>query len=188
MILVERGGNRRDRVMVNRVQGLIAEQRRDWLEAERRFREALVQSQELKSKDVEAIGLNALGRIARAQEHYDCAAIYYQQALVVAKQIEFTQEAAETYVNLGLLSLDRDCPQEARHWFEHGLTLAQEIGRQYMVAEAQAGLAQTLEVEGRYDEALGVAWQALRIHERLRHQNLAASRELVARLQQRMEG
>ena len=84
--------------------------------------------------------------------------------------------------NLGELALDRGRPAEAREWFERALPLAQEVGRQSLIAQAQWGLARVLEEEGRPAEALPLAEAALQIHERLRHRDLEETRQLVARL------
>jgi len=84
--------------------------------------------------------------------------------------------------SLGLLALNRDRPTEARPWYKRELALAQEVGRQDRVADAQAGLAEVLEKEERYAEALPLAQSALKIREHLRDQNLNFSRGLVERL------
>jgi tetratricopeptide (TPR) repeat protein len=83
---------------------------------------------------------------------------------------------------LGLLALNRNRPTEARSWYERELALAQEVGRQNLVASAQEGLARVLEEEGRYAEALDLAQAALEIRERLRDQSLEWTRGLVERL------
>ena len=56
------------------------------------------------------------------------------------------------------------------------------MGRQDQVAFAQSGLAQVLEAEGRYAEALSLAQSALEIRERLRDRDLDWTRGLVERL------
>ncbi|WP_158680534.1 tetratricopeptide repeat protein [Nostoc sp. 'Lobaria pulmonaria (5183) cyanobiont'] len=78
-----------------------------------------------------------------------------------------------------------DRPIEARPWYERELALAQEVGRQDLLAHAQTGLALVLQVEGRYTEALSLALAALEIRERLRDQNLDFSRQLVERLRRK---
>lgn len=56
------------------------------------------------------------------------------------------------------------------------------------MARAQSGLAQVLEAEKHYDEALELAQQALQIQERLGDLRVEFSQKLVARLQQRVGG
>ncbi|MDJ0617874.1 MAG: tetratricopeptide repeat protein [Calothrix sp. MO_192.B10] len=183
---MERGGSRYDRATAAQMQGNVAQQRRDWAEAERWHQDALAAYRELGEEEGEANTLNWLGVVAHQQQQYDRAETYYQQALAIAEKLDLKEPQAYISSSLGRLALDRDRPQEARLWYERELTLAQEVGRQDKVAYAQAGLAQVLEAEGRYSEALELAQQALQIRERLRDGNVAYSRGLVERLQQRV--
>ena len=61
------------------------------------------------------------------------------------------------------------------------------MGRQDLVASAQSGLAQVLEKEGYYVEALALALAALEIRERLRHKSLDWTRQLVERLRRKVD-
>lgn len=140
------------------------------------------------NEEEEGVALDDLGGIARQQQQYDRAETYYQQALAIAEKFR-DQELQSAYCgNLGLLAIDRDRPKEARPWFERSLDLAQEVGRQDHLAAAQSGLAEVLEAEKRYGEALALAQQALQIWERLGDQNLGASRSQVERLQRLVKG
>jgi len=183
---MERGGSRRDRAIAIQLQGLVAKQRRDWAEAERCYQEVLAIDRELGNESDVTIDLNDLGGIARQQQQYDRAETYYQQALAIAEKLNNKSLQATRCGNLGLLALDRDRPRDARPWYERELALAQEVGRQDLVADAQAGMAQVLEAEGRYAEALDLARQAFQIWERLGDRNVGASRSLVARLQSKL--
>ncbi|MFW9260918.1 tetratricopeptide repeat protein [Nostoc sp. CALU 546] len=179
---IEQGGSRRDKVFAIRLQGLIAEQHEDWVEAEQLYQEALAIYRELGDEEMKAITLSDLGGVAQEQGQYDRAESYYKQALTIEEKRGDKEGQAIYYGNLGLLALDRDRPSEARPWYERGLVLAQKVGRQNLVASAQSGLAQVLEQEGRYAEALPLAQSALEIRERLRDQGLDFSRRLVERL------
>ncbi|MBD2359487.1 ATP-binding protein [Tolypothrix sp. FACHB-123] len=182
---MERGGSRRDQATAILFQGNIAQQRQNWAEAERLYQDALAIYRELGDETVEAIALNSLGGVARSQEQYDRAESYYKQALAIAKKLGLNEEQAYISGNLGNLALDRNQPTAARPWYERELALAQEVGRLNLVADAQEGLAEVLEKEGRYMEALPLAQAALEIRERLRDKNLDYSRQLVERLQRK---
>ena len=71
---------------------------------------------------------------------------------------------------------------EAREWFEKALKVANELGLNWLIAQARYGLARVYHAEGRADLALPLAQEALKIYERLQHRDLAAGRELVDRL------
>lgn len=184
---MEQGGSRRSKAGVIQLQGLIAQQRQDWLESERLHHEALAIYRELEDEECEAIALNWLGGIARSQGDYDRAESYYKQALALGEKRGGKDMQVAYLGNLGTLALERNRPTEARSWFERELALAREVGRQDLVAHAQAGMARVLEEEGRYTEALPLAQAALEIRERLRDQNLDSSRQLVERLRRKAE-
>lgn len=185
--MMERGGSRRDQAVTIRLQGLIAAQRQDWKEAEYLYQEAIAIYRDLGKEDDEAIALNDLGGIMRLQGNYDQAELYYQQGLAIAQKLGLKQEEGYISGNLGSLALARNLPKEARTWYERELVLAQEVGREDLVAAAQSGLAQVLEEEGLYSEALPLAQAALVISERLRHYGLDWTRRLVERLQRQVD-
>jgi tetratricopeptide (TPR) repeat protein len=108
--------------------------------------------------------------------------VYFRQALALAEKSGNQKSLASFCNNLGQLALDRNRSSNARPWFERGLALARTVGRQDQIAIAQSGLAQVLEAEQQYAEALRYAEQALLIYERLRDQDLADTPQIVARL------
>ncbi|MEH2255967.1 tetratricopeptide repeat protein [Nostoc sp.] len=184
---MERSGSRRNKAVASQLQGNIASQRKNWIEAERFYQETLAIFRELKEETAEAIALNWLGTVAQSQGQYDRAESYYKQALVIEEKLGNKGRQATYYGNLGLLALDCDRPSEVRPWYERELALAQEVGRQDLVADAQSSLAQVLEEEGRYTEALPLALAALEIQERLRDQSLDWTRQLVERLRHKVK-
>jgi tetratricopeptide (TPR) repeat protein len=183
---MERAGNRRDRAVAWRLQGLVAEQRGDLAAAERLFVEALAMYRELKIVSNQITILCDLGAVAQRLKQIDRADGYYQHALELAEQIGSQEHQAICANNLGLLAWDRSRPSQARAWYERGLNLALAIGRHDLVAYAQYGLARVLEVEWRYDEALDLAEQALELQENLRDRDREVTRELVMRLRRRV--
>ncbi len=180
--MMEQGGSRLEKAVAIKFEGQIAQQRQDYAEAERLYQDALAIYRELGEEEREAIALNDLGNVVRSQKNYDRAESYYKQALAIAEKLGNKERQAIFCACLGLLALDRNRPTEARPWYERELALAQEVGRQDLVADAQEGLAEVLEAEGRYAEALELALAALEIRERLRDKDLEFSRGLVERL------
>ncbi len=184
----EKGGRRRDCATAVRLRGLLAQQRGDLDEAERLYTEALETCRDLGERADEAIVLNDLGALMRKRKKYDRAEGYYRAALEIAEKSDLRESQAYITGNLGLLALARERWDEARAYFERALPLAQEVGRKTTIAFAKWGLARVLEEEGRYAEALPLAEESLRIRERLRHMDVDESRELVARLRERLGG
>lgn len=181
-----RSGNRRDQAFATRLQGLVAQQRNQWNEASRFYQTALNTYRILGAEEDQAIVLNDMGNLACAQQGYEQAETYYRQALALAEKIGYI-EGQTTYTgNLGRLALDYNLPVEARRWYERELILAKQMGYLEMIAHASYGLAQVSEEEGRYTDALAQAQEALQISERLGDRNLAETRDLVARLRQKI--
>ena len=183
---MERGGTRRDRAAATHLRGLVAQQKRDFVEAERLMNEFLSERRALGEETDEAIVLNALGELMQEQKAYERAEEYYRQALALADKVGRQEYQVEYAVNLGLLALDQGCPTEAQRWFDQLLSLAQEVKQQDVIADYKWGLARVLEEEGKFAEALPLAEEALRIRERLGHMDVEESRELVARLQEKI--
>jgi tetratricopeptide (TPR) repeat protein len=162
--------------------GLVAQQRKNYDEAETLLKDALAIDREYGVEEYVASDLNSFGELEHERKNYDAAERYYREALEIGTKRDDKHGIATRSGNLGALALDREQWAEARKWFEQALPLAKEVGRQEMIAQAQYGLARVHEAEGRADLALPLAQEALKIYERLQHKDVAAARELVERL------
>jgi tetratricopeptide (TPR) repeat protein len=182
----KRSGGKHQESTATKLLGVIAKQRKDYDQAKKLLLEALTIRRELGSKDGIAILLNDLGELARELKNYDEAEQYFLEALDLDAQSDRKERIATRCGNLGLLAIDREQWVTARKWFEQELGLVREIGRVNLIAEAQYGLARAHEAEGRADLALPLAQEALAIYERVRHQNLAETKELVERLRKKV--
>jgi tetratricopeptide (TPR) repeat protein len=177
-----RGGSKSEQAEATRICGLVAWQRKDYDEAERFFQDALAIRRDLGLDEDAAPVLGDLGGLAHERKEYDAAERYYREALELARKIDNKRYQATFIGNLGELALDREQWAEARKWCEQAFSLAREVGRLDLVASNQYHLARVWEAEGRADLALPLAQEALKIHERLQHKDLAEARELVERL------
>ncbi len=185
---MQRGGARRDRAIATRLRGLIAEQRGDLPEAERRLprRWPTFARRSMKPPRPSCSTTWAAwrGRRRGMSAQRDTIARHWRLT-----ERRGNKEGESSFsVNLGRLALDRGRPAEARPWFERALRLAREVGRQDLVADAQWGLARVLEEEEKFAEALPLAEEALRVRERLGHMNIGSARELVERLREKGAG
>jgi tetratricopeptide (TPR) repeat protein len=177
-----RGGSKSEQAIATRMRGLVAQQRKDYDQAERLYQEALAAGRDLRLDKNVAMVLNNLGMLARERKDYDAAERYYREALDLDEKLDHKEGKAIRCSNLGELALDREQWAEARQWCEQALLLMREVGRVEGIAEAQYGLARVWEAEGRADLARELAQEALEIYERLQHKGLAVARELVERL------
>lgn len=182
-----RAGARGDGAALLRMRGLIAEQRGDLLAAERLLLDALASYQRVGSPANQMTLLGDLGAVAQRLQHFDRAADYYQRSLGLAEQLGSQPQQAICANNLGLLSLERSWPAQARQWFERELELATDLDRLDLQSYAQLGLARVLEIDYRFAEALALAEQALALQEQLESLDRAAAEQLVGRLRRRGE-
>lgn len=176
------GGSKYEEAVGKRIHGLLAHQREDYNAAEKLYQDALAIYRELKLEEVIAIMLNDLGRLERKRDCYDKAESYLQEALDIHQRRNDRDLISIVLSNLGWLEIDRERWVEARELFKKALPLSREIGRQEVVASSLAGLALVYEQEGKTDLALSMAREALAIYERLRHVDLAETKELFERL------
>jgi tetratricopeptide (TPR) repeat protein len=138
-------------------------------EALRRAREALELYQQLELP----IGANhatlLLGMVQRYRGELDEAQRLLEQAGDVARE-RFGDGYVEAWAcyELGLLLLDRGAPAQARPRLERALALRRARGIRAFVAESELAVARLAIEEGRLEEALALAEQALSAHVALR--------------------
>lgn len=180
-------GDKRDKAIAMQLRGLIAKERNDDEEAGRLYQDALAIWRDLNDSANAANVLNNLGELARKRRDLEAAESYYYEALKIAQNQEMQEYQAYIAGNLGLLYLDTQNWVEARKWCEQALKMANETMHIEAVAHAKHGLALVWQSEKRLDLALQFAEQARAIYERLQHRDLAATRELVARLTAALE-
>jgi tetratricopeptide (TPR) repeat protein/tRNA A-37 threonylcarbamoyl transferase component Bud32 len=134
-------------------------------EALLRCREALVRYQQLELP----VGVNhatlLLGMVQGYRGELDESQRLLEQAAQVARE-RFGDGYVEAWAcyELGLLLLARGAPERARPQLERALALRRARGIRAFVAESELALARLCMVEGRLEEALSLAEQALAAH------------------------
>lgn len=174
---------KKERSALNRIRGLIAQQRKEYSQAEGFLKRALSLQLELNLEKAAASTLNELSHLAYEREKYKDAQKYLHQAMELAVKYNDKEEQAIYGSNLGSLALEVKEFDEAFERFNQALILARECGLIEVSAGTQYGLACVLEAQGKNDLALRLAKEALAIYERLRHMDAKDARELVERLE-----
>jgi tetratricopeptide (TPR) repeat protein len=177
-----REGNKREQATVIRMQGLVAWQRHEYLNADRLLEEALSLARVLAEERDIAISLEDLGELEIELGEYNKSNQYFSEALKLLEKLRDKAEEAECIDGLGRLELLRQRWLEAREWFERALMLSKVVRSVQLRARAQYGLACVEEAEGHADLALPLAQEALKIYGRLQYKDLVKARELVERL------
>ncbi len=175
--------NKREQAIGERMLGRVATQRRDFAEAEQRYHAALAVYRDFARHDDQAIVLKDLGELAQKQANYAEAEQYYREALTLAQKIDYVDGQATYLGNLAALALERKDYVQARVWLAQAMPLAQLIGRKSLIGSHKYDLAQVCEAEGKHDEALSLAQEAVAIYMQLGHQELAEAQAFLARLQ-----
>jgi uncharacterized protein HemY len=183
----EHGGTQGDYATAFRLGGLIAQQRKQFDEAERQLKEALNIRLTLNADREVAFVLMSLAHLAQGQKNYTLAEKYLFEALELGKKASDTATQASVNSYLGELNVERKRWSEARRVFELAMPIAKEVGRVELIARIQYGLARVHEAEGHTDLALPLAKEALAIYERLQHMKLREARALVERLWKRVK-
>ena len=180
-------GSRYEQAEGKRIQGLFAYQREEYSESSQYLQESLSIYRNLGLDAEASIVLGDLGDIARISEDYNAAKGYYEEALDLAKKAGDKLRQAAIYSRLGELAFHMKQLVDERNLFEKELTLALEVGRQDFVAQAQYRLAHVEEAEGHADLALPLAQDALKIYQRLQAPEALDVRQLVERLEKKMQ-
>ncbi len=178
----EHGGTQGDKATALRLGGLIAQQRKEFDEAERLLQAALNMRLTLNNYREVAFVLISLAQLAQEQKNYASAEKYFLEALDLAQKIADITIQVSVSSYLGELNIEQNRLPEARTWFEHALPMSKEVGRVEVIARIQYGLAYVQEAEGHADLALPLAQEALKIYERLQHGDLAEVQKLVEKL------
>lgn len=171
-----------------RLSGMIARLQGNYIEAEQFLHAALTAYRDLGAVVEQSVVLNSIGVAAWERKDYDYAAAYFREALVLAEKCNNKATQATCLSYLGQIALESNDSAVAHSFLECALPLSREVGREDRIASVLWGLARVLEEKSRPSEALPLAEESLLIRERLQHRDTEESRELVARLREKVDG
>jgi len=175
----EKSGNRVDGAEARRLMGVIAEYRGDLEKAEAIYKEVLKTYEEEGVEEEIGFLMLDLGDLARRRNELPHARQYYERALTIWQASEKPAYGAAALNGLGLTSLMMNDYSSARAYFEQALSEAQHVEKQ---ALAKWGLARIEEHEGRLENALKYAMNALQTYEELQLQDVEQLRVFINRL------
>ncbi|MFC4066305.1 tetratricopeptide repeat protein [Actinoplanes subglobosus] len=155
--------------------GIIAHNRGDYTEAERRYQQALTIFEELGNQAGTANSYHQLGIVAQNRGDYTEAERRYQQALTIFEELGDQTGTAGSYHQLGIIAHNRGDYTEAERRYQQALTIEEELGNQAGMANSYGQLGNFAEDRGDYTEAERRYQQALTIFEELGIQTGMAS-------------
>ncbi|MDQ3918083.1 MAG: tetratricopeptide repeat protein [Acidobacteriota bacterium] len=175
-----RSGHKREMAMGMRTRARLAIKEGDYERAESLLKTALDIQRDIGS--VNAHLFSDLGLVELNRGHYDEAENYYREALALSEKSADREGVAAQYASLGILASRRQRWDEAHDWLEKAHSLGRQLGRQDLLFVTLRHLALVYESEGRYEDALLLAREALAISEKLNSRPHTATRELIERL------
>jgi len=125
----------------------------------------------------EAAGDEHLEALAQAQSflgvayrnvgNYSQAMHFYQESLALSKKLDYREQMAYGYINIGNIYLYQDLPDEALPYLEKALQLADELQNNNILGYALLNLGRTRLRQGHYTEALPFLERSLNVRKEL---------------------
>lgn len=171
----------RERAYAVRLRGMGHKSVEDYPSAIAALREALelFRSLKLESNDV-AVCLNSLADAEGMSGDFDAAESDYREALRIARVVN-NREGVATYTgNLAGLALDRDDVASAETLAREALPLAENVGRDELIAWDCWVLAKALMHQKKKEEALVHSRRAVEIYQKLGSPNLTNAQQTLA--------
>jgi tetratricopeptide (TPR) repeat protein len=147
--------------------GMIAQERRQFDEAERWYRQSLAIEERIGNEHGQGSTLHQLGRIAQERRQFDEAERWYRQSLAIEERIGDEYGQASTLHQLGRIAQERRQFDEAERWYRQSLAIKERIGDEYGQAITLHQLGTIAEERRQFDEAERWYRQSLAIKERI---------------------
>ncbi|HKX30164.1 MAG TPA: tetratricopeptide repeat protein [Blastocatellia bacterium] len=143
--------------------GMVAEEQREWEQAERNYREALSIKIEFKDRHSQAGTYHQLGMIAQKQRQWEQAERHYREALAIKIEFKDRYSQASTYHQLGGVSEEQQQWEQAERHYQEALAIFIEFKDRHSQASTYHQLGrvaqkqrQWKQAERHYREALAV--------------------------------
>ena len=119
-------------------------------------------------RQVRWIALHGSGNLALAKGEYARAQAYYEESLVVTRQLEAQHGIANSLLNLSMVVFYQGDYRRAIALQEEALAIHRELGNNVGIALALNNLAKMLEHQGDYDRSAAFAQESLTRYRDLR--------------------
>ncbi len=120
--------------------GKVAEEQRQWTQAEQYYQQALRLFIEYNDREAQAMTYHNLGYVAQEQRQWTQAEQYYQQALQIKREDNHRYEQAATYHNLGYVAQEQRQWTQAEQYYQQALQVYGEYNDRYHQAETYHNL------------------------------------------------
>jgi tetratricopeptide (TPR) repeat protein len=179
------GDSVREQAIVLRLRGLGHYQLKDYAAACNALAQALALDRTLGAESIDvAIALNSLAISQKASGELAAAKASYNEALRIGQKINYREGIANFSGNLANLALQQQDWPTAEKLATQALQLADNIGRQDLIASNHHILAAAMLAQQQPATALPHAQQAVAIYARLTSPDLADAQATLAECQQ----
>ncbi|HOO54073.1 MAG TPA: tetratricopeptide repeat protein [Methanothrix sp.] len=143
--------------------GIVAQEQREWVQADDYCQKALEIEIELKDRYSQANTYNQLGRLAQKQRELEQAEEYYKQALEIYIELKDRYAQAGAYHLLGMVSQEQQEWVQADDYYQKALEIKIEFNDRYSQASTYHQLGRLAEVQRKWEQAEKYYKQALEI-------------------------
>jgi tetratricopeptide (TPR) repeat protein len=128
--------------------GRVAQEQRQWAQAERYYQQALEIQIEFNARYEQAATYHQLGSVAQEQRQWAQAERYYQQALEIKIEFNARYEQAATYHQLGRVAQEQRQWAQARDYLLKDLEISAEFGDEHGLGITLRSLARLWQASG----------------------------------------
>jgi tetratricopeptide (TPR) repeat protein len=155
--------------------GMIAQERREFNEAEQWYRKSLALKEKLKDEYSKASTLHQLGRIAQERREFNEAEQWYRKSLAIKEKLKNEYGQAQTLHNLGIIAQERREFDEAEQWYRKSLAIEEKLKNEYSKASTLHQLGMIALERREFEEAEQWYRKSLALKEKLKDEYSKAS-------------
>jgi tetratricopeptide (TPR) repeat protein len=144
--------------------GYVAQEQRQWPQAEQYYQQALLIKKESNDRSSQAGTYHQLGMVAQKQRQWLQAEQYYQQALHIYVESNDRYKQAITYHQLGLLAQEQWQWLQAEQYYQQALHIKIESNDRYAQASTSHQLGRVAQEQRQWSQAEQYYQQALLIY------------------------
>jgi tetratricopeptide (TPR) repeat protein len=145
--------------------GAVAQQQRQWRQAESYYQQALHIYEEYQDRHSQADTLHQLGRVAQEQRQWEQAEHYYQRALAIDEEYQDRHSQARTLHQLGRVAQEQRQWEQAEHYYQQALRIFEEYQDRHSQARTYGQLGNMAQEQRQWEQTEHYYQQALAIYE-----------------------
>ena len=107
--------------------GRLAQEKREWQQAEEYYKESLKIDEKFKNRESQASTYHQLGRISQEKREWQQAEEYYKESLKIDKEFKNRGPQASTLHNLGYLAQEQRKWEQAEEYYREALVIKKEF-------------------------------------------------------------